>query len=89
MLRRERNRFFKWYYRVRDSILGREHFKKRMRDMERRCFVERIFIVTINLELQSCDVLAVLTKTIATHRRGLLGPSLLLSEPVLSLARAA
>ena len=35
-LMRERNRFFKWYHRVRDGTLTREHFEKRMRAVERR-----------------------------------------------------
>jgi len=34
-LMRERNRFFKWYHRVRDGTLAREHFEKRMRGVER------------------------------------------------------
>ncbi len=32
---RERNRFFKWYHRVRDGTLSREQFEKRMRGVER------------------------------------------------------
>lgn len=35
-LMRERNRFFKWYHRVRDGTLAREQFEKRMRGVERR-----------------------------------------------------
>jgi transposase len=35
-LMRERHRFFKWYHRVRDGSLAREHFEKRMRAVERR-----------------------------------------------------
>jgi transposase len=35
-LMRERNRFFKWYHRVRDGTLAREHFEERMRGVERR-----------------------------------------------------
>ena len=35
-LMRERNRFFKWYRRVREGTLAREHFEKRMRGVERR-----------------------------------------------------
>jgi transposase len=34
-LMRERNRFFKWYHRVRDGTLAREQFEKRMRGVER------------------------------------------------------
>jgi transposase len=34
-LMRERNRFFKWYQRVRDGTLAREQFEKRMRGVER------------------------------------------------------
>jgi transposase len=157
-LMRERNRFFKWYHRVRDGTLAREHFEKRMRAVERtvgqllreaarlaekktagmareilqwekclwtfvdvpgleptnnygeRCirhavmyrktsfgtqseegsrFVERIFTATTTLKLQSRDVLAFLSETIAAHRRGLPGPSLLPSAPMPQLALAA
>ena len=35
-LMRERNRFFRWYHRVRDGTLAREQFEKRMRGVERR-----------------------------------------------------
>jgi transposase len=35
-LMRERDRFFKWYHRVRDGTLARERFEKRMRRVERR-----------------------------------------------------
>jgi transposase len=154
-LMRERNRFFKWYHRVRDGTLTREQFEKRMRGVERRVgkllreaalraekktagmareilqwekclwtfvdvpgleptnnfgercirhavmyrktsfgtqseegsrFVERIFTATASLKLQGRDVLAFLTETIAAHRRGLRGPSLLPSAPVPQLA---
>jgi transposase len=157
-LMRERNRFFKWYHRVRDGTLTREQFEKRMRGVERtvgqllreaalraekktagmareilqwekclwtfvdvpgleptnnfgeRCirhavmyrktsfgtqseqgsrFVERIFTVTTTLKLQGRDVLAFLTDTLAAHRRGLRGPSLLPSAPVPQLALTA
>ncbi|WP_309892736.1 IS66 family transposase [Archangium sp.] len=149
-LMRERNRFFKWYHRVREGTLSREHFEKRMRGVERRVgqllreaalraekktagmareilqwekclwtfvdvpgleptnnfgercirhavmyrktsfgtqseegsrFVERIFTATTTLKLQGRDVLAFLTETLAAHRRGLLGPSLLPTAP--------
>ena len=152
---RERNRFFKWYHRVRDGTLAREHFEERMRGVERgvgqllrevalraekktagmareilqwekclwtfvdvpgleptnnfgeRCirhavmyrktsfgtrseegsrFVERIFTAT---KLQGRDVLAFLTETLAAHRRGLRGPSLLPSAPEPQLALTA
>ena len=63
-LMRERNRFFRWYHRVR-------------------------FTATITLKLQGCDVLAFLSETLAAHRRGLRGPSLLPSDPVPKLALAA
>lgn len=157
-LMRERNRFFKWYHRVRDGTLAREHFEKRMRGVERRVgkllreaarraekktagmareilqwekclwtfvdvpgleptnnfgercirhavmyrktsfgtqseegsrFVERIFTATTTLKLQERDVLAFLTETLAAHRRGLRGPSLLPTAPVPQLALAA
>ena len=157
-LMRERNRFFKWYHRVRDSTLAREQFEKRMREVERRVgqllreaalraekktagmareilkwekclwtfvdvpeleptnnygercirhavmyrktsfgtqseegsrFLERIFTATTTLKLQGRDVLAFLTETLAAHRRGLPGPSLLPSGPVPQLALAA
>ena len=52
-------------------------------------FVERIFTATTSLELQGRDVLGFLTETIAAHRRGLQGPSLLPSETVPQLALAA
>ena len=154
----ERNRFFKWYHRVRDGTLAREEFEKRMRGVERRVgqllreavvraetrtagmarhmlkwekclwtfvdvpgleptnnfaercirhavmyrktsfgtqsaegsrFVERIFTATTTLKLQGRDVLAFLTETIAAHRRGLRGPSLLPSGSTPQLALAA
>ncbi len=157
-LMRERNRFFKWYHRVRDGTLAREQFEKRMRGVERRVgqllreaarraekktagmarellqwekclwtfvdvpgleptnnfgercirhavmyrktsfgtqseegsrFVERIFTATATLKLQGRDVLAFLTETLAAHRRGLRGPSLLPSAPVPQLALTA
>jgi len=157
-LMRERNRFFKWYQRVRDGTLAREQFEKRMRGVERkvgqllrkaarraekktagmareilqwekclwtfvdvpgleptnnlgeRCirhavmyrktsfgtqseegsrFVERIFTATATLKLQGRDVLAFLSDTLAAHRRGLRGPSLLPSAPVPQLALTA
>jgi transposase len=157
-LMRERNRFFKWYHRVRDGTLAREHFEKRMRGVERRVgqllrkaalraekktagmareilqwekclwtfvdvpgleptnnfgercirhavmyrktsfgtqseegsrFVERIFTATTTLKLQGRDVLTFLTDTLAAHRRGLRGPSLLPTAPVPQLALAA
>jgi transposase len=155
---RERNRFFKWYHRVRDGTLTRQHFEKRMRGVERRVgqllrkaalraekktagmareilqwekclwtfvdvpgleptnnfgercirhavmyrktsfgtqseegsrFVERIFTATTTLKLQGRDVLAFLTDTLAAHRRGLRGPSLLPTAPVPQLALTA
>lgn len=52
-------------------------------------FVERIFTATTPLKLQNRDVLAFLTETLAAHRRGLQGPSLLPSETVPPLALAA
>jgi transposase len=154
-LMRERNRFFKWYHRVRDGTLAREDFEKRMRGVERRVgrllrkavlraekrtagmarevlrwekclwtfvdvpgleptnnfgercirhavmyrktsfgtqseagsrFVERIFTATTTLKLQGRDVLAFLTDTLAAHRRGLRGPSLLPTAPAPQLA---
>jgi transposase len=157
-LMRERNRFFKWYHRVRDGTMTREHFEKRMRGVERRVgqllreaalraekktagmarkilkwekclwtfvdvpgleptnnfgercirhavmyrktsfgtqseegsrFVERIFTATTTLKLQERDVLSFLTETLAAHRRGLCGPSLLPSTPVSQLALSA
>ncbi|QRK14070.1 IS66 family transposase [Archangium violaceum] len=157
-LMRERNRFFKWYHRVRDGTLAREDFEKRMRGVERRVgqllrkaarraekktagmareilkwekclwtfvdvpgleptnnfgercirhavmyrktsfgtrseegsrFVERIFTATTTLKLQGRDVLSFLTDTLAAHRRGLRGPSLLPSAPVPQLALTA
>jgi transposase len=157
-LMRERNRFFKWYHRVRDGTMTREHFEERMRDVERRVgqllrkaarraekktagmareilqrekclwtfvdvpgleptnnfgercirhavmyrktsfgtqseegsrFVERIFTATTTLKLQGRDVLAFLTDTLATHRRGLHGPSLLPTAPLPQLALTA
>ena len=157
-LMRERNRFFKWYHRVRDGTLAREQFEKRMRGVERRVgqllreaarraekktagmarellqwekclwtfvdvpgleptnnfgercirhavmyrktsfgtqseegsrFVARIFTATATLKLQGRDVLAFLSDTLAAHRRGLLGPSLLPTAPVPQLARTA
>jgi len=44
-------------------------------------FVERIFTATATLALQGRDVLAFLTDTLAAHRRGLRGPSLLPTAP--------
>ncbi len=157
-LMRERNRFFKWYHRVREGTLSREQFEKRMRGVERRVgqllreaalraekktagmareilqwekclwtfvdvpgleptnnfgercirhavmyrktsfgtqseegsrFVERIFTATASLKLQGRDVLSFLTETLAAHRRGLRGPSLLPPEPVPQLALTA
>ncbi|ATB31682.1 IS66 family transposase [Melittangium boletus] len=157
-LMRERNRFFKWYHRVRDGTLSRERFEERMRGVERRVgqllraaalraekktagmareilqwekclwtfvdvpgleptnnfgercirhavmyrktsfgtqseegsrFVERIFTSTTTLKLQGRDVLAFLTETLAAHRRGLRGPSLLPSAPEPQLALTA
>ena len=154
----ERNRFFKWYHRVRDGTLAREHFEKQMRAVERRVgewlreaqlraekktagmareilrfekclwtfvdvpgleptnnfgercirhevmyrktsfgpqseegsrFVERIFTATTTLKLQGREVLAFLTETLAAHRRGSQGPSLLPNDPVSQLALAA
>jgi transposase len=157
-LMRERNRFFKWYHRVRDGTMTREHFEKRMRGVERRVgqllrkaapraekktagmareilkwekclwtfvdvpgleptnnfgercirhavmyrktsfgtqseegsrFVERIFTATTTLNPQGRDVLTFLTDTLAAHRRGLCGPSLLPTAPVPQLALIA
>jgi transposase len=157
-LMRERNRFFKWYHRVRDGTLARERFEERMRGVERRVgqllreaavraekktagmareilrfekclwtfvdvpgleptnnfgercirhavmyrktsfgtqceegsrFVERIFTATTTLKLQGRDALAFLTETLAAHRRGLRGPSLLPTAPVPQLALTA
>jgi len=157
-LMRERNRFFKWYHRVRDGTLSREHFEERMRGVERtvgklprkaarraekktagmareilqwekclwtfvdvpgleptnnfgeRCirhavmyrktsfgtrseegsrFVERIFTATTTLKLQGRDALSFPTDTLAAHRRGLPGPSLLPTTPVPQLALTA
>ncbi|WP_309890181.1 IS66 family transposase [Archangium sp.] len=157
-LMRERNRFFRWYHRVRDGTLAREQFEKRMRGVERRVgqllrkaarraekktagmareilqwekclwtfvdvpgleptnnfgercirhavmyrktsfgtqseegsrFVERIFTATSTLKLQGRDVLSFLTDTLAAHRRGLRGPSLLPTAPVSQLALTA
>jgi transposase len=157
-LMRERNRFFKWYHRVRDGTLAREDFEKRMRGVEHRVgrllrkamlqaekrtagmareilrwekclwtfvdvpgleptnnfgercirhavmyrktsfgtqseegsrFVERIFTATTTLKLQGRDVLAFLSDTLAAHRRGLRGPSLLPTAPASQLALSA
>ncbi|WP_257455625.1 IS66 family transposase [Archangium lipolyticum] len=44
-------------------------------------FVERIFTATVTLKLQGRDVLAFLTDSLAAHRRGQHGPSLLPSAP--------
>lgn len=52
-------------------------------------FVERIFTATTTLELRSRDALAFLTDTLAAHRRGLCGPSLLPTAPVPQLALTA
>jgi transposase len=52
-------------------------------------FVERIFTATTTLKLQGRDVLAFLTETLAAHRRGLQGPSLLPADPTPQLALAA
>lgn len=52
-------------------------------------FVERIFTATTSLKLQNRDVLAFLTDTLAAHRRGLQGPSLLPVGPPSQLALAA
>ena len=52
-------------------------------------FVERIFTATSTLKLQGRDVLAFLADTLAAHRRGLRGPSLLPTAPVPQLALTA
>ena len=52
-------------------------------------FVERIFTATATLKLQGRDVLAFLTDTLAAHRRGLRGPSLLPTAPAPQLALTA
>ena len=157
-LMNERNRFFKWYHRVRDGTLAREPFEKQMRAVERRVgeglreaqlraekktagmaremlrfekclwtfvdvpgleptnnfgercirhavmyrktsfgtqseegsrFVERIFTATTTLKLQGREVLAFLSETLAAHRRGSQGPSLLPDDPGSQLALAA
>ena len=45
-------------------------------------FVERIFTATTTLKLQGREVLVFLTETLAAHRRGSRGPSLLPDDPV-------
>jgi transposase len=52
-------------------------------------FVERIFTATTTLKLQGRDVLAFLSDTLAAHRRGLRGPSLLPTTPLPQLALTA
>ena len=52
-------------------------------------FVERIFTATTTLKLQGRDVLAFLSDTLAAHRRGLPGPSLLPSASLPQLALTA
>jgi transposase len=52
-------------------------------------YVERICTATTTLKLQNRDVLAFLTETLAAHRRGLQGTSLLPSGTVSPLALAA
>ena len=49
-------------------------------------FVERIFTATTTLNPQGRDVLAFLAETLAAHRRGSRGPSLLPSVPESQLA---
>ena len=52
-------------------------------------FVDRVFTATTSLKLQGRDVLAFLTETLAAHRRGLRGPSLLPTAPAPQLSLTA
>jgi transposase len=103
-LMRECNRFFKWYYRVRDGTMTREHLEKRMRGVERRIgqqlreAARRAEKKTAGmareiLQWEKCLWTFVdvpdLEPSLAAHRRGLRGPSLLPTAPISQLALTA